>query len=104
MAGVKGRSGPRHGIAKRGGRKKGTPNRKTFDAVEVINRLGVDPIAEMIKLAKAKNTSPELKGRMWSEVASYIYPKRKALEVTGESGGAIQVQLTYTDKPVNGHA
>jgi hypothetical protein len=30
--------------------------------------------------------SPELRGRMFAELAQYVYPKRKAVELAGDPG------------------
>lgn len=37
--------------------------------------------------------SPSLRGQMNAELAQYIAPKRKAIEVTGEEGGPLQHNL-----------
>lgn len=34
--------------------------------------------------------SPELRGKMHAELAQYVAPKRKAIEVTGEDGGPLK--------------
>lgn len=41
-----------------------------------------------------ESCSPELRGKMYAELAQYEHPKRKAIEVTGEGGGSIQQSLT----------
>lgn len=37
--------------------------------------------------------SPELRGKMYAEIANYVLPKRKAIEHTGEDGGPVGIQL-----------
>jgi hypothetical protein len=66
---------------KTGGRVKGTPNRRTVEVIEKLESLGCDPIEGMAKLAMDPSNAPELRGRMFAELAQYIAPKRKALEV-----------------------
>ncbi len=138
---------------KTGGKVKGSLNKSTKEAHEIMERLGVDPIANMAMIAdrkvscgtcidehrkptgttkyllppgqhsrecaitKAKLTSGQLLctcegiaertclscfGTLWeriptetmlkasAELAQYKHAKRKALEVTGADGGAIQ--------------
>ena len=77
--------GRHKGGPKTGGRVKGTPNRKTQVLVEKLERLGCDPIEGMARIAEAPETVPELKVRCYAELAQYVYPKRKAVEMTVEA-------------------
>jgi len=70
---------------KTGGRQRGTPNRATRDVAERFQALGCDPIEGMAALAMDPSSPPELRGRMYSELAQYIAPKRKAVEYSGDS-------------------
>src|SRR5574344_3013784 len=67
---------------KTGGRQKGTPNKKTQELMELIeaNYKGFNPVLELIKIAMDKNTPLDLKASVLKDVASYIYPKRKAID------------------------
>src|SRR5262245_45921495 len=67
---------------KTGGRVKGTPNKRTQDVTERLAELGCDPVEGMAGLAMDPNSSPDLKGRMYAELAQYVYPKRRAVEQT----------------------
>ena len=67
---------------KTGGRQKGTPNRRTQEAQQILAELGCDPIEGMARIATDESNSAELRGRMLAELAQYAYPKRKAVEVT----------------------
>jgi len=73
---------------KTGGRTKGTPNRKTVEVVERLAALGCDPLEGMAALAMDASNPPELRGRMYAELAAYLYPKRKAVEHSAEDGTA----------------
>lgn len=75
---------------KTGGRAAGTPNRKTEEIAELLKTLGCNPIEGMAKLAENLENSPELRGRMYAELAQYIYPKRRSVE----HGGADVEPLT----------
>ena len=66
---------------KTGGRERGTPNRSTVAVADKLEAVGCDPIAGMAMLAMNDGNDPALRGRMYAELAGFIYPKRKALEV-----------------------
>ncbi len=78
------------------GRQRGTPNKKTAEARELLLGLKCDPITGMARIAMNKHNSAELRGRMYSELAQYLWPKRKAIEVTGEQASpfVLAIQLT----------
>jgi len=67
---------------KTGGRQKGTPNKRTEEVSERLVELGCDPIEGMALIAMDESNSPELRGRMFAELASYVAAKRRAVEVT----------------------
>lgn len=69
-----------------GGRIKGTPNRVTADVQARLAALKCDPIEGMAQLALDPANPPELRGRMFAELAQYIAPKRKAIEIGVEPG------------------
>ena len=71
---------------KTGGRIKGTPNKKTEEVVERLFNLGCDPISGMAHIAMDTNNSPELRGKMYAELAGYLFPKRKATEINTDDG------------------
>jgi hypothetical protein len=77
---------------KTGGRQKGTPNRKTAEVAERLAALGCDPLEGLARLAMDPANSPELRGRMFAELAQYLHPKRKATELSGPDGGPIQTE------------
>jgi hypothetical protein len=78
---------------KTGGRVAGTPNRKTREISELLDSLGCDPVQGMAEIAMNTNASLELRGRMYAELAQYVYPKRKAIamEHAGAGRGGIMV-------------
>lgn len=65
---------------KTGGRKKGVPNRITIEVAEQLRALGCDPITGIAKMAMDENNSPELRGRLYMELAQYVAPKRRTVE------------------------
>ena len=63
-----------------GGRRVGTPNKRTLEAAERLAELDCDPLEGMAKIAMDKRTPLELRARMLAELVPYLYPKRKAVE------------------------
>lgn len=86
---------------KTGGRVAGTPNRKTAEVAERLASLGCDPIEGMAKLAMDESSPPELRGRMYAELAQYIAPKRKALDVSSTTQQPISINIGIPPKPAS---
>ena len=78
---------------KTGGRTAGTLNRKTVEIVTRLEALGCDPVAGMTAIALNESNAPELRGRMFAELAQYLYPKRKAVQHTGGDGEQLTVKI-----------
>ena len=83
---------------RRGGRREGTPNRRTLEIIEKLEALGCDPVEGMAKLAADENNSAELRGRMYAELAQYVAPKRKAVEHSGDLTLRHEDQLRLLDE------
>jgi hypothetical protein len=71
------------------GRQKGTPNKKTLILSEILDGLNCDVPQKITELLPAM--PPEKQADVLLELMTYLFPKRKALELTGADGGAIQV-------------
>lgn len=84
---------------KTGGRIAGTPNKRTADVIERLERLGCDPIKGMALIAMDTANAPELRGRMFAELAQYVAPKRRALDVGAESAAPISIRIGIPAKP-----
>jgi hypothetical protein len=84
---------------KTGGRVKGTPNRKTQTLMEQCEAKGIDPWAMLLEF-----TGPapmELRFAALKEICNYLYPKRKAVEHSGEiSNPYLQMELAELEKLV----
>jgi len=72
---------------KTGGRVAGTPNKRTLEAMEKLKELGCDPIEGMARIAMDESNSIELRAKMYSELAPYIFPKRKAMDINSNDSG-----------------
>jgi hypothetical protein len=66
------------------GRKKGTPNRSSLEVAERLRELDCDPIEGMARIAMDEKHTPELRARMYSELATYLFPKRRAVELAAD--------------------
>ena len=64
---------------KTGGRsRRGSPNKRTVEIADKLAKLDCDPIEGMARLAMDENNSPELRARMYAELAEYVAPKKRA--------------------------
>lgn len=100
-------AGRQKGTTKTGGRVKGTPNKRSQNIHEQLKALDCDPIEGMAKIAEAamKEADYTLAGNMYKELAQYIAPKRKAIEVSGVDGDDIGIDGKFTIeiiRPENG--
>lgn len=78
---------------KTGGRKAGTPNRRTVEVQQKLDALGCDPIEGMAQLAMDDTNPPELRARMFAELAQYVAPKRKAIEASFSEKPAVTFNI-----------
>ena len=80
---------------RRGGRCKGTPNKKTMAVAEVLGELGLDPIKQMGQIAMDERIEVSIRVQVLKELCQYIAPKRKAVEITGEDGGPLELEISW---------
>ena len=78
---------------KTGGRQKGTPNRRTAEVAARLEELGCDPVEGMARIAMDASNPPELRGRMYAELAQYVAAKRKAIELGHAEGPTVQIHM-----------
>lgn len=80
------------GHKKLGGRKPGTPNKKSQAVQDILEAaLGKsvpEAVCELLDDLKPKDRVQAL-----LELMSYVYPKRKAIELSGRDGGPLDVYL-----------
>ena len=72
---------------KTGGRTIGAPNKRTLEAMQKLDELGCDPIEGMALIAMDESNSIELRAKMLAELAPYIYPKRKTMDIASNNDG-----------------
>jgi len=84
------------------GRKKGTPNKKTVELMQVLEKHNFDPGEELIycyrqakQIFDLRKKRGNLAGALTAldrmtevaeDIAQYVYPKKKAIEHSGEVG------------------
>lgn len=88
---ITGNSGRPLGLAKTGGRKKGTPNRATLTLKEKLDAMGCDPLIELAKIAMNEKNPIEIRVRCLSEIAPYVYPKRKPIDMSSDQPSVTNV-------------
>lgn len=71
----------------------GTPNRRTEELAFRLRALGVDPVTALAQIAVDANASLELRARVHTELLSYLFPKRKALDVSVPAQQSISIRL-----------
>ena len=74
---------------KTGGRVAGTPNKRTVELIERLDALGCDPLEGLARIAADPATDTALRARVYADLLPYLYPKRKAVELSGPDGGAV---------------
>ncbi|HZL57798.1 MAG TPA: hypothetical protein VFC21_11975 [Bryobacteraceae bacterium] len=73
------------------GRKKGQVCRLAADVRSKLQELGCDPIEGLARLAMDPDSERPIVARCLTELAQYVYPKRRAIEISGIDGAAIEV-------------
>jgi hypothetical protein len=60
---------------------------------EKLAALDCDPIEGMAQIAMDTANPPQLRARMYAELAAYVAPKRKAVEHSAADDGPLVVEL-----------
>ncbi len=66
------------------GRPKGSRNKQTLAVIDRLEAFGCDPIEGMAMIAMDESADLSLRAQMYKELAQYIAPKRKAVEMKTE--------------------
>ena len=84
------------GTPKAGGRKAGTPNKRTQELHEKLSELDCDPIKGMVDIANDSQADGNLMlaGQMYKELAQYVYPKRKAMALVTDHDDEMVTSVT----------
>ena len=78
---------------KTGGRKKGTPNKPKQALIEAIQAKfpNYHPVMAMAEIANDESLPVDMRFNAHKEVAQYIEPKRKAIEVDANVSGELEI-------------
>ena len=63
------------------GRKKGTPNKKTKELMEILGSF--NPAEKLMEIYNSTEDE-QLKASICKDLLKYVYPQRKAVEMSGE--------------------
>lgn len=79
---------------KTGGRSKGTKNKRTQEVIDILNRLDCSPIEGLANIATISMEREDyaLAGNMYKELSQYIFPKRRAIEVSAEVNSSLEIE------------
>ena len=79
---------------RRGGRTKGTPNKRTQQVMDILNNLDCNPIEGLVKIANIAMEKQDyaLAGSMYKELSQYAFPKRRAVEMSAEIKPSIEIE------------
>ncbi len=102
LSAKRGRGRP-EGLVKTGGRAAGIPNLHAKPGAsnkelrehvaEVCRARGYDPVSAMCLLGRNRKLDPELRFKIAAEVAPYLYPRVKSIEISGPDGGPMAMAV-----------
>ena len=75
------------------GRPKGSLGEKTKAVQAKLDQLGCDPIEALANISMDNSNTPELRFQANKELAQYIAPKRKAIEMDANLDGGLKVNV-----------
>jgi hypothetical protein len=82
------------------GRPKGTVNKKTLERAiqvsEIVCRANFCPFTEMVNIAKNSPDS-SIKLTACKELAQYIAPKLRSVELTGDMGNPVSFEINTSE-------
>lgn len=93
---------------RRGGRKKGTPNRRNHQLARKAAAAGITPLEFMLKIMRKESLPPDasiaqiiahesLRFEAAKAAAPYMHAKLASVEHSGKGGGPVVLQLMTSD-------
>ena len=86
------------GFRQGAGRPKGSLGEKTKAVQAKLDQLGCDPIEALANISMDNSNTPELRFQANKELAQYVAPKRKAIEMDANLDGGLKVNLVQFAK------
>ena len=91
---------PRGGKRTGAGRPKGSLGAMTERVIDLLEELDFDPLLELVNLYRDPETDRRTKVRIASELAQFVAPKLKAIDVQAASSPGITINLIkYQPQP-----
>lgn len=84
------------GHAKKGGRAKGAKNKKTQTLEEIFEAANMNIPERLLEIIESPELKDKDRGFILLNLMDYIYPKRKATEITHK--GEIKTEVEYNAK------
>ena len=82
---------------RRGGRQKGTPNKKTQELQTEIRATGETPLEYMLRVMRDQTLDHPRRDDMAAKAAPYVHARLAATEVTGKDGQPIEMNFSNRD-------
>lgn len=83
------------GRAKTGGRKKGTPNKRSLEFSEALRELAFSPVDELVRQIRGEHVSALDRARLCLEMLPYLFPRRKPIELPKEENRVAPDEVIY---------
>ena len=84
---------------KTGGRKAGTPNKKTTELLELLGDY--NPITRLIEIVKDENTPLDMQVKINLDLMPYIYPKRKSIDMNTNEMPDVKIFINHEEVGVD---
>ena len=74
-----------------------------WDAGSLMEQLGCDPLERLVQIAQRKNLPVAIQVKVYSELAQYLYSKRRAIDAPAQqSAGPVKVVFEWTQPKSDG--
>lgn len=80
-----------------GGRKKGTPNKKTREFRDSVAAAGITPLEYMLAVLRDEKAPEERRDEMAKAAAPFIHPRLAAMKVSGDPNAPLFDLSSLTD-------
>ena len=80
---------------KTGGRKKGTPNKRTLNFIDNLNDY--DPLKSLLKIVQDDNTPLDTRIKINLDLLPYIYPKRKSIVMNSNDMPEVKIYINHEE-------
>jgi len=88
------------GLPKTGGRKKGTPNKKTQEQIEAVKSDGITPLEYLLQVMRDEGREPNVRIDAAKAAAPYVHAKLSSVELGNRDGETFRVEIGAKDAEV----